>query len=72
MLDGRRRVHREIAAALQADRPDLLRTVVPLSVHVERMGTQRAPVAAFAPRSGAATAYRDLWREVRPRVEPRR
>jgi chromosome partitioning protein len=66
MVDRRRRLHRELSERVRAERADLLQTAVPLSAHVERMGEQRAPVAEYAPRSGAAIAYRDLWREVRP------
>jgi cellulose biosynthesis protein BcsQ len=65
MVDRRRRLHRELSDRVRAERSDLLHTVVPLSAHVERMGEHRAPVADYAPRSGAALAYRDLWREVR-------
>jgi len=35
---------------------------------VERMAVERAPVAAFAPRSAAARGYADLWAEVRDRL----
>jgi hypothetical protein len=31
---------------------------------IERMSVERAPVTAFAPRSVAARAYRDLWTEL--------
>jgi chromosome partitioning protein len=70
MVDRRRRLHRELSERVRAERTDLLRTIVPLSAHVERMGEHRAPVADYAPRSGAALAYRDLWREVRPLADP--
>jgi hypothetical protein len=41
-----------------------------LSEHldVERMGVHRNVVAEFAPRSRAARAYEDLWREVEVRL----
>jgi chromosome partitioning protein len=33
---------------------------------IERMSVERAPVAAFAPRSQAARAFRALWTEISP------
>jgi cellulose biosynthesis protein BcsQ len=70
MLDRRRRLHQELSEQLRIDRPDLLETVIPLSANIERMGQHRAPVAVTAPRSAAAKAYRDLWREARPLIPP--
>jgi chromosome partitioning protein len=67
MLDRRRRLQRDIAADL-LERPGTLRTAVPNASVVERMGTRRAPVALYAPRSPAAAAYRDLWEELAPRL----
>ena len=32
------------------------------------MSVERAPVAAFAPRTQAALRYRELWREARERA----
>ncbi|HEY1641361.1 MAG TPA: ParA family protein, partial [Streptosporangiaceae bacterium] len=68
MLDRRKRLHREIAGQLPAQRPEFARAVIPALSVVERMSVERAPVAAFAPRSGAARAYADLWSEARARA----
>lgn len=65
--DRRRRLQREVADQLLA-RPSTLSAVVPASSLVERMGVQRAPVAAYAPRSAAATAYRQLWDQLSSRL----
>ena len=64
MIDRRRTVHREVAAALAATWPRLLSTQVPNVASVERMGVERAPLAAFAPTGRGAMAYRDLWAEI--------
>ncbi|MCC5952273.1 MAG: ParA family protein [Acidimicrobiia bacterium] len=64
MVDGRKRLHRDVMEALRASRTDLLTTTVPATADVERMGLHRTPVTAQAPRSRAAAAYRDLWAEV--------
>jgi chromosome partitioning protein len=64
MVDRRRTVHRDVAAALAEAWPQLLATQVPNVATVERMGVERAPLAAFAPTGRGAMAYRDLWAEV--------
>ena len=67
MLDRRKALQRETATEL-ATRPDVLDTVVPNTTAVERMGPERAPVRAFAPRSPATLAYEQLWAEVAERL----
>jgi len=69
MLDRRKRAHREIAERLPRERSDVAAAVIPALAVIERMGTERAPVASFAPRSLAARGYRDLWNEVRKRAQ---
>lgn len=63
MLDRRKTLQRQTAEELAA-RSGTLATVVPNASVVERMGPERAPVGAFAPRSAAADAYRELWQEL--------
>jgi chromosome partitioning protein len=67
MVDGRKRLHKEIMAALGAE-PELLSTAIPATADVERMGVARTPIAEFAPRSRAALAYDALWAELRERL----
>jgi cellulose biosynthesis protein BcsQ len=67
MVDGRKRLHREVMQELAAN-PGVLKAAIPAVSDVERMGLLRAPVAEFAPRSRAALAYQELWREVRNRL----
>ncbi len=68
MADRRRRLQRELIDGTLAEHDEFLRTVVPYSTDVERMGPMRAPVTAFAPRSAGAVAYRELWREIADRL----
>jgi chromosome partitioning protein len=65
MIDRRKRLHLEIAEQLPSERKDVATAVIPALSLIERMSVERAPVAAFAPRSQAAQCYRDLWGEVR-------
>jgi chromosome partitioning protein len=66
MVDRRKRLHREIAQDLSAERNIVSPTAIPALSLIERMSTERAPVSVFAPRSQAAKAYRDLWSQLRP------
>ncbi|MEO0386491.1 MAG: ParA family protein [Pseudomonadota bacterium] len=63
MVDRRKSLHRQV---LEAETASRLNTVVPYASVVERMGVERCPVAAFAPRSRAAAAYRAIWAEIAP------
>jgi chromosome partitioning protein len=69
MVDGRKRLHREVMAGLD-DEERMLRTTIPAASDVERMGQQRAPLGLFAPRGRAALAYEALWAEICERLEP--
>ena len=64
MIDRRKRLHKEIAERLPAERKDVAATAIPALSMIERMAVERSPVAAFAPRSAAARAYAQLWAEV--------
>ncbi len=64
MVDRRKKLHQEITRDLQAERSGVAATPIPALSMIERMSVERAPVAAFAPRSVAARAYRALWSEV--------
>jgi chromosome partitioning protein len=64
MVDGRKRLHRELVEHLSAERKGVLRTAIPALSIIEQMAEQRAPVTAFAPHSVAAMCYEALWHEV--------
>jgi chromosome partitioning protein len=71
MLDRRKRLHTQIMAELPGQRPDIASSVIPALSVIEQMSVQRAPVAAFAPRTAAARQYRELWHEARERARLR-
>ena len=68
MVDGRKRLHREVMETLRVEWPAVLTTAIPNASVVERMGPERAPVGAFAPSSAAAAAFVRLWAEVSDRL----
>jgi chromosome partitioning protein len=67
LVDQRRRLHREVVESLPVDHT-VLEAVIPAASEVERMGVERAPVAAFAPSSRGARGYAALWAELQPRL----
>ncbi|WP_028062281.1 ParA family protein [Solirubrobacter soli] len=67
MADRRKKLHRELMDELSTQH-DVLDTIIPTSAEVERMGSHRAAIVDFAPKSRAARAYADLWEEVRARI----
>jgi chromosome partitioning protein len=67
MVDGRKRLHREVIEDLRARRDDLAATVIPALSLVEQMSVHRAPLPVFAPRSRVTHSYEALWAEVRDR-----
>ena len=71
LVDGRKRLHREVIDDLRARRTDLAATVIPALSLVEQMSVQRAPLPVFAPRSRVTRSYQDLWAEVRDRAAAR-
>ena len=72
MVDGRKRLHREVVDQLRAERKDLATTVIPALSVVEQMAVHRAPLPVFAPRSRVTRSYESLWEEVRARAGIRR
>jgi chromosome partitioning protein len=68
MVDGRKRLHREVMERLADDHDTVLDTFIPAAADVERMGLRRTVIGEFAPRSRAAKAYEALWGEVRQRL----
>lgn len=71
MVDGRKKLHRDVMARLPLDHPEVTPIAIPAASEVELMGTRRRAVVDSAPRSRAAQAYRDLWTELRTRLDLR-
>jgi cellulose biosynthesis protein BcsQ len=58
MVDRRRALHRDIAAA----RPT--RAIIPYSAAIEAVAVEQQPIGALKPRSPAARAYASLWSSI--------
>lgn len=69
MVDGRKKLHREVLAQLPQHHPEVTTIAIPAATEVELMGLERRAVVDSAPRSRAAEAYHDLWTEIRTRFD---
>jgi chromosome partitioning protein len=65
MVDGRRKLHKQLVDEVSRDGREVLGAQIRVASVIERMGTRRAPVTSFAPRSRSAGAYRQLWEETK-------
>jgi len=64
MLDRRRKLHRDILSSPPTARHQMSAIAITSASAVEQMAVRRRPVVAVAPRSPAALAFQELWREV--------
>lgn len=64
MEDRRKKMHCEFSESLRSEFGHCLNNTIPYSSDVEKMGIERQPVMAFAPKSKAALSYRQLWAEI--------
>lgn len=63
MVEKRKKMHLDLMQTL-SKKKQVLRTTVPFSADIERMGLYRQPIAAALPHSPAAAAYANLWQEI--------
>ncbi|MBT6275045.1 MAG: ParA family protein [Chromatiales bacterium] len=68
MVDMRRSLHKELCTHPENLAYPPLAARIPYASQVERMSVERAPVTAFAGRSGPARAYAALWEETASRL----
>lgn len=68
MVDRRRQLHCELVTNFAADHPELLRSFIPYTSQVEKMGEHRAPVQVFAASSPGARAFQALWQALAVRI----
>lgn len=65
MVERQKKLHQELMVTLPKKYKRFLKTVIPYSSVIERMGIERAPVEVFEPGSIAARAFSSLWAEIK-------
>ena len=68
MVDKRKKMHRELMTTVLKEFNGVLPSAIPYLSQIERMGIQRAPVAAFLPKSVASKSYQNLWQNIRETI----
>ncbi|MFH0785654.1 MAG: AAA family ATPase [Pseudomonadota bacterium] len=69
MVQQSKNLHREMMAALQKKYKSLLKSYIPFSSDVEKMGVHRAPILTYAGKDQASVAYRTIWADIEKRAK---
>jgi chromosome partitioning protein len=69
MVQQSKNLHRETMAALQKKYKSLLKSYIPFSTDVEKMGVHRAPILTYAARDEASAAYRKIWKDIEKKAK---
>ena len=72
MVDRRKTLHRRACECAAAYSEFFLAGQIPYASVVEQMAVRRMPLALFAARDAATTAFSQIWAELETRVEPGR
>jgi chromosome partitioning protein len=68
MVEKRKNLHRESMDLLIKNYPHFLKTIIPYSAAVEKMGVYRAPLGCFNQKSVPAQQYLALWNELKQMI----
>ncbi|MFC2156292.1 ParA family protein [Acidobacteriota bacterium] len=68
MVEQRKTIHKESVQTIGKKDPHFLKSTIPYSAEVEKMGVYREPLFRYSPRSFAAIAYEGLWQEINSRI----
>lgn len=66
-VDGRKKIHKETVAKYTTNPKWYLKSTIPYSSEIERMGVYRAPITGKFPKSRSAQAFQSLWEEISDR-----
>ncbi|MEF2977582.1 ParA family protein [Subtercola sp. YIM 133946] len=72
MVDRRKVAHRDAVRDLHRSQADVSNIVVPSTVVIERMGSERTAVAEYAPNTEAARSFSELWVRAQSLVKAKR
>nr|WP_321400115.1 AAA family ATPase [uncultured Desulfobacter sp.] len=64
MVQQSKSLHVETMEEIRGEHEQVMKTWIPFSTHIERMGVYRAPALTYAGKEGAVAAYAQLWQEV--------
>lgn len=64
MVQKTKKLHKTTMKRMRKEHKGFLKTEIPFSTDIEKMGIQRAPVLTYARSRSAANAYKHLWNEL--------
>lgn len=70
MVEKRKKMHNEFIEKLSDSKPEPMKEFIPYNSTIEQMGEQRKPVVCFSASSQGSVAYKNLWSELRERIDP--
>ncbi|MCP3932579.1 MAG: AAA family ATPase [Bacteroidetes bacterium] len=65
LVDARKNMHKHTIARFHEDKIKCLKSTIPYSAVIEKMGIHQAPLETFSRRSKAAFSYKNLWQELK-------
>ena len=68
MVEKRKKMHNDIMAEFSDKSGRFLRSIIPYTADIEKMGWFRKPVVEFRKNSPAAQAYKELWKEIKKSI----
>jgi chromosome partitioning protein len=68
MVEPRKQMHRRIIREIIAAKINPLKTYIPYSADVEKMGFYRSPLTHCRPETSGAVAFAKLWDEIKTRI----
>ena len=68
MVDRRKKLHRDLVVDFARHHDEVLRSYIPYSSDIERMGVEQAPIGSFAARGPGGRAFASLWDAIQLRV----
>lgn len=68
MVEKRKNLHQEVIDKFNEEEKHVLHAQIPYRSEIERMGLDRAPVAASHPSSESSKAYEELWEEIKNHI----
>ena len=69
LVQKQKQLHKSILERMLQAHPEMLRSRIPFSSDIERMGEHRSPVNHYAPRSTGSLAYAALWQEIENKLK---
>jgi chromosome partitioning protein len=65
LVDKRKTLHKETMTDFRDTQPKVIRSTIPASSDIEKMGVNQAPVYIYSKNSDGSLAYRNLWQELK-------